>query len=79
MNWFESNGISWEADLWGGLFKNNNGSTEWIIPDGPKSANVFALNIVAVFYKDVNFSSIPSVLFITLYINYIISLYYNTF
>jgi hypothetical protein len=45
MNWFESNGISWEADLWGGLFKNNNGSTEWIIPDGPKSANVFALNI----------------------------------
>ncbi len=43
--WFESNGISWEADLWNGLFKNIQGNLENIIPDGPFSASVFAINI----------------------------------
>jgi hypothetical protein len=45
MNWFESNGISWEADVWNGLFKNSQGSIEKIIPDGPGSSAVFDLNI----------------------------------
>lgn len=45
IGWFESNGISWEGDYWNGLFKNNQGSIEKIIPDGPFSASVFQINI----------------------------------
>ena len=46
VGWFESNGISWEADLWGGMFKNTNGNLERIVPDGPISSNVFDLNAI---------------------------------
>lgn len=37
MGWFENNSISWEADLWAGLYKNNNGNAEWIVPGWPKN------------------------------------------
>lgn len=43
--WFNSNGTYWEADFWNGLFKNNNGNIENIIPDGPKSAAVYKMNV----------------------------------
>jgi hypothetical protein len=46
VGWFESNGISWESDLWGGMFKNTNGNLERIVPDGPISSNVFDLDAV---------------------------------
>ena len=42
--WFESNGVSWEADLWNGLFKNTNGNAENILPDGPLSSAVFDID-----------------------------------
>ncbi len=45
MGWFESNGISWEAEQWGGLIKNSNGNLERIVPDGPGSANAYYLEI----------------------------------
>lgn len=45
IGWFESNGISWEGDFWNGLFKNNQGNIEKIIPDGPFSAAVFRVNV----------------------------------
>lgn len=45
IGWFESNGISWEGDYWNGLYKNNQGSFENIIPDGPFSANVYQIGI----------------------------------
>ncbi len=46
VGWFESNGISWEADLWSGVYKNANGNLERIVPDGPISSNVFDLDAV---------------------------------
>jgi len=46
MGWFENNSISWEADLWAGLYKNNNGNAEWIVPDGPRTSAVFDLDVV---------------------------------
>lgn len=45
MGWFENNGVSWEADLWNGLYKNNNGNAEWIVPDGPNTSSVYDLEI----------------------------------
>lgn len=45
VNWFESNGISWEADIWNGFFKNNQGSVESIIPNGPFSKSVSDIEI----------------------------------
>ncbi len=46
MGWFESSGVAWEADAWGGLFKNNNGNLERIVPDGPGSSAVFDVDAV---------------------------------
>ncbi|MFN8322008.1 MAG: two-component regulator propeller domain-containing protein [Chitinophagales bacterium] len=43
--WFQSNGISWEADAWNGLFKNNQGNIESVIPDGPFSSAVYKLDV----------------------------------
>jgi ligand-binding sensor domain-containing protein len=45
IGWFESNGISWEGDFWNGLFKNNQGNIEKIIPDGPFSPSVFRIDV----------------------------------
>jgi hypothetical protein len=47
VNWFESNAISWEADIWNGLFKNNQGNVEKIIPSGPFSSSVNDIEIKA--------------------------------
>ncbi len=44
IGWFESNGTSWEPDYWVGLFVRASWGSETIIPDGPKSASVFALD-----------------------------------
>ena len=41
-NWFESNGVSYDADLYNGLFTSDHGL---IIPEGPYSAAVFRMNI----------------------------------
>jgi hypothetical protein len=45
INWFESQSVSWEADVWNGLFKNNQGTIEKIIPDGPASSAAFDLTV----------------------------------
>ena len=45
LNWFESNGVSWESDYFNGLFKNNQGNIENIIPDGPFTSSVFHLDV----------------------------------
>lgn len=45
MNWFESNGVSWEADLYAGCIKNSNGAQENIIPNGPYSTRISDLNV----------------------------------
>ncbi len=45
LGWFESNVISWEAEQWGGLIKNNNGNLERIVPDGPVTSNVRDIEI----------------------------------
>jgi len=44
LSWFESNGVSWEPDWYNGLFMRVGGSVESIMPDGPGTGNVFALN-----------------------------------
>ena len=44
VNWLESDGLAWEADLWGGLYKNTNGNLEQIVPDGPSSSSVYGLD-----------------------------------
>jgi ligand-binding sensor domain-containing protein len=44
--WFESNGVSWEGDLYAGFIKNTNGNQEYIIPNGPPSTAVFDLDVV---------------------------------
>ena len=43
--WFESNGLAWEADLWNGLFRNNQGTIENIVPNGPQSTFASDLSI----------------------------------
>lgn len=46
IEWFEADGIAWEADAWGGLFRRNNqGGLENIVPDGPARNTVFGLDI----------------------------------
>lgn len=40
MGWFENGGTNWEADLYAGLIKNNNGNQESIVPNGPYSTRV---------------------------------------
>jgi hypothetical protein len=44
--WLQYNGITWEADLWAGLFKVQNGDYQRIIPDGPRSTNVWDIHVV---------------------------------
>ena len=44
LGWFESNGVNWEPDYYNGLFKRTGGGLENIIPEGPGTSNVFALN-----------------------------------
>lgn len=45
VGWFESGSFSWEADAWWGLFKTNQSNNESIVPDGPYSSSVFAINV----------------------------------
>ncbi len=42
--WFESNGVSWEPDYYIGLVQRIGNTVQRIIPEGPQSANVFALD-----------------------------------
>jgi ligand-binding sensor domain-containing protein len=44
-SWLESNGVSWEADCYNGLYKNTGGSLELIIPDGPFRSDAFGLDV----------------------------------
>jgi hypothetical protein len=39
--WFDNNNTSWEADAWGSLIKNTDGTVARIAPDGPFTSAVF--------------------------------------
>jgi hypothetical protein len=45
LDWFEDNGVNWEADLYNGLFKNVQGNLTSIAPDGPFSNRVYKLDV----------------------------------
>lgn len=44
--WFESSGVAWTTELYGGLYKTTVGNSERILPDGPGSAAVFDIDVV---------------------------------
>lgn len=46
MGWVMSDGFSWEADLWNGLYRNNlQGHIERIVPAGPSTASVYDIDV----------------------------------
>lgn len=45
INWFADNGKRWEADYWNGFFKNENGNTQSLNPNGPFNSTAYDLEV----------------------------------
>ena len=43
--WFYNGNVAYEADFYNGLYINNQGNAQNVIPNGPYSANVLSLNV----------------------------------